>query len=164
MDSGKCHGTRGIGKVPVGLCTKMTKIAIFIRDRSKLRERFVKASLVQCTVYWWSQLEHQLICKSETVPINSCVNVYFQLDDNVETLLVEYTIAQQKKNRASHDAHLSHLISSVKQHNYTLHINYQNWTRNIKNNILLLQDIHRVSEKHSEKMMTTFLQGYRHFI
>ena len=32
----------------------------------------------------------------------------------------------------------------------------------MKNNILLLQDIHRVSEKHSEKTMRTFLQGYRY--
>ena len=29
---------------------------------------------------------------------------------------------------------------------------------------MLLQDIHRVSEKHSEKTMRTFLQGYRHSI
>ena len=87
--SGKCHGTRGIGKGPVRLCIKMTKISVFTRDRRKPRDRFVKAPLVQYTVYWWSQLEHHVICKSETVPIYSCVSVYFLLDDNVETLLVE---------------------------------------------------------------------------
>ena len=54
------------------------------------------------------------------------------------------------------------LISSGKQHNYTLYINYHKWTRNIKNNISL-QNIYRVSEKHREKM-GTFLQGYRYFI
>ena len=63
--------------------------------------------------------------------------------------------SQTNKNRASHNAHLSHLISSGKQHNYTLYINYHKWTRNIKNNILLLQDIHMVSEKHGEKKMRT---------
>ena len=79
----------GIRKVPVRLCTKMTKISVFTRDRRKPRERFVKAPLVQCTVYWWSQLEHHVICKSETVPVYSCVSVYVLLDDYVETLLVE---------------------------------------------------------------------------
>ena len=54
-------------------------------------------------------------------------------------------------------------MSSGKQHNYTLYINYHKWTQNIKNDILSLQDIYRVSEEHSEKM-GTFLQGYRHFI
>ena len=49
------------------------------------------------------------------------------------------------------------------KHNYTLYINYHKWTRNRKNNILLLQDVHMVSEKHGEKM-GTFLQRYRHFI
>ena len=65
------------------------KISVFTRDRCKPRERFVKAPLVQYTVYWWSQLEHYVIFKSETVPIYSCVSVYFLLDDNVETLLLE---------------------------------------------------------------------------
>ena len=52
-------------------------------------ERFVKAPLVQYTVYWWLQLEHHVICKSATVAIYSCFSVNFLLDDNFETLLVE---------------------------------------------------------------------------
>ena len=36
---------------PIRLCTKMTKISVFTHDRRKPSERFVKAPLVQCTVY-----------------------------------------------------------------------------------------------------------------
>ena len=52
---------------------------------------------------------------------------------------------------------MSHLITSGKQHNYRLYINYHKWTRNIKNNILLLQGF----RKHSEKTMRTFLDTDR---
>ena len=72
------------------------------------------------------------------------MSLYFLIDDNDETWSKHYS--QTNKNGASHNAHLSHLISSGKQHNYTLYINYHELTRNIKNNILL-QDIYRVSEK-----------------
>ena len=45
------YGTRGIGKGPSKLCTKMTKISVFTSDRRKPMERFVKAHLFHYTVY-----------------------------------------------------------------------------------------------------------------
>ena len=74
---GKCRGTSGIGWGRTRLCTKMTKIYVFTRNRPW--ERFVKAPLVQ----------HHVICKSATVAIYSYLSVNFLLDDNVVTLLVE---------------------------------------------------------------------------
>ena len=55
---------------------------------------------------------------------------------------IKYCLKKNKKNK---------LVSSGKQRNYTPYINYHKWAQNIKNNTLLLQDIQRFSEKHSEK-------------
>ena len=88
---GKCRGIRGIGWGQSMLCTKRQKYPFLPAINVQQRERFVKdlTPLVQYTVYWCSQLEHRAICKSATAAIYSCLCVYFLLDDNVETLLME---------------------------------------------------------------------------